>query len=60
MVIMAPEKRYPVWWDVYGALSAVVRPVWDGADDRVRYVFDYGSYDVKIGRNKKKFYYTFN
>ena len=33
---MAPEKRYQVRWDVYGALAAVKRPVGDGADNRVR------------------------
>ena len=57
---MAPEERYQVRWDVSGALEAVERPVGDGADDRVRCYFDYGSYDVKFGPNGKKFYCTFN
>ena len=46
--------------DVYGAWAAVKRPVGDGADNRVRYFLDYGSYDFQIGRNGKKFYCTFN
>ena len=41
-------------------LSAVERPVGDGADNRVRCFLDYGSYDFQIGRNGKKFYCTFN
>ena len=60
MFDVAPEKRYQVRWDVYCALAAVKRPVGNGADDRVLCFFDYGSYDVKIGRNGKKFYCTFN
>ena len=60
LVFKAPEEKYQVRWDVYGALAAVESPVRDGSDDRVRCFFDYGSYDVKIGRNEKKFYYTFN
>ena len=57
---MAPEERYQVRWDVYGAMAAVERPVGDGADDRVRCLLDYGSYDLQIGRNGNKFYCTFN
>ena len=54
------EKKYQVRWNVYGALAAVERPVGDGADDRVWCFLDYGSYEVQIRRNGKKFYYTFN
>ena len=53
MFDVAPEKRYQVQWDVYGALADVSRPVGDGADNRVRCFLDYGSYDLQIGRNKK-------
>ena len=49
-----------MWWNVYGVLAAVERPVGDGADDLVRCFLDYGSYDLQIGRNGKKFYCTFN
>ena len=42
-------------WDVYGALAAVKRPVEDGIDDRVRCFLNYGSYDLQIRRNGKKF-----
>ena len=54
------KESYQMWWDVYGALAAVERPVRDGADDCVRCYFDYGSYDFQIRRNGKKFYFTFN
>ena len=57
---MPPEKRDQVRWNVYCALAAVERPVGDGADNRVKCFHDYGLYDVKIGRNGKKFYCTFN
>ena len=59
-MVITPEERYQVRWDVYEALTAVERPVKNGADDRVRCFFDYGSYDVKIGRNGNKFYCRFN
>ena len=49
-----------MWWDVYGALAAVERPVGDGADDRVWCFLDYGTYDLQIRRNGKKFYCTFS
>ena len=55
---MALEKRYPVQWDVYGALAAVERPVGDGADYRVRCFLDYCFYNLQIKRNGKKFYCT--
>ena len=45
---------------MYGALAAVERPVGDGVDDRVRCFLNYGSYDLQIGRNGMKFYWTFN
>ena len=45
---------------MYGALTAVERPVGDGADDRVRCCLNYSSYDLQIGQNGKKFYCTFN
>ena len=57
---MVPKERYQLRWDVYGALAAVERPVGDGADDRVQCFLDYGSYDLQIRRNGKKFYCTFN
>ena len=57
---MAPEQRYQVRWDVYGALAAVYRPCGDGANNRVRCFLDYGSYDFHIGRNGKKFDFTLN
>ena len=56
---MVPEERYQMRWDVYRALAAVERPLRDGADDRVRCFLDYGSYDLQISRNGKKFYCTF-
>ena len=45
---------------MYGALAAVERPVGDGADDRFRCFLNYGSYDLQIGQNGKKFYCKFN
>ena len=48
-----------MWWDVYGAMAAVERPVGDGADDRLRCFLDHGFYDLQIRRNGKKFYCTF-
>ena len=56
---MVPKERYQLRWDVYGALAAVERPVGDGADDRVRFFLDYGSYDLQIRRKGMKFYCTF-
>ena len=57
---MVPKERYQLRWDVYGALAAVECPVGDCADDRVRCFLYYGSYDLKIRRNGKKFYCKFN
>ena len=57
---MVPKERYQVRWDVYNALAAVERPIGAGADNRVLCFLDYGSYDVRILRNEKKFYCTFN
>ena len=45
---------------MYGVLEAVERPVGDGADDRVQCILNYGSYDLQIRRNGKKFYCIFN
>ena len=49
-----------MWLDVYGASAAVKHAVGDGADVRVRFFHNYGSSDLQIGRNEKKFYCTFN
>ena len=57
---MVNKEKYPLRWDAYGALAVVERPVGDGADDGVRCFLDYGSYDLQVGRNNKKFYCTFN
>ena len=57
---MPLKERYQVWWDVNGALAAVERRVGDSGDDLFRSFFDYGSYDLQIGCNGKKFYVTFN
>ena len=55
-----PKERYQLRWDVYSALAAVERPVGDGSDDRVLCFLNYGSYDLQIRHNGKKFYCTFN
>ena len=52
VVVMVPENRYLVRWDMYAALAAVERPVGDGADDCIWCFLDYGSYDLQIRRNK--------
>ena len=57
---MSLKERYQVLWDVNGALAAVERRVGDNGNDLFLRVFDYGSYDVQIGCNGKKFYVTFN
>ena len=57
---MSLHERDQVWWDVNGALAAVELRVGDGGSDLFRCCYDYGSYDVQIGCNGKKFYVTFN
>ena len=57
---MVTKERYHLRWDVYDALAVVERFVKDGADGRVRCVFNYSTYDLQIRRNKKKCYCTFN
>ena len=57
---MPLKERYQMWWDVNGALAAVERRVGDSGDDLFRIFCDYGSYDLQIGWNGKKFYITFN
>ena len=49
-----------MWSYVYGALTAVERPVGDGTDDHVWGFLDYRSYNFQIGGNGKKFYCAFN
>ena len=57
---MSLKKRNQVWWDVNGALAVVERRVGDGGDDLFRSFFAYGSYDLQIWCNGKKFFVTFN
>ena len=57
---MPLKERYQVWWDVNCNLAAVERRVGDSGDDLFRSFFDYGSYDLQIGCNGKKFYEKFN